>query len=145
MFPLQFFVFGEDVDVDGPSGCSKRQICGGSQVAIERTLAFGRELQTLSVLLRGQHGKNETNKKMLRVTQPFPLLLVYFISVIIYLLKCLIAMYWNMLLNLKFSYYYPMPCMIIIESFWGLFSHRSDFIQIVSHLLVIDSYWVNLF
>jgi len=55
-----------DVDVAGPSGCSKRQMCGGSQDAIERTLAFGRELQTLSVLLRGQHGKNETNKKMLR-------------------------------------------------------------------------------
>jgi len=55
-----------DVDVAGPSGCTRRQICGGRQVAIERTLAFGRELQTLSVQLRGQHGKNEANKKMLR-------------------------------------------------------------------------------
>ena len=56
------------MDVAGPSGCTRRQICGGRQVAIERTLAFGRELQTLSVQLRGQHGKNEANKKMLRVS-----------------------------------------------------------------------------
>lgn len=55
-----------DVDVAAGPSCSRRQICGGNQAAIERTLAFGRELQTLSVQLRRQHGKNETNKKMLR-------------------------------------------------------------------------------
>ena len=84
-FLFDFQLNDEDVDVDGPSGCSKRQICGGSQAAIERTLAFGRELQTLSVLLRAQHGKNETNKKMLRVTQPPPFLSSPFIYWIYYL------------------------------------------------------------
>ena len=55
-----------EVDGAGPS-CIRRQICGGNQAAIEKTLTFGRELQTLSVNLRRQHGKNEANKKMLRV------------------------------------------------------------------------------
>jgi hypothetical protein len=64
-----------DVDVAGPSGCQqaatssgRRQICNGNQAAIERTLTFGRDLQALSVLLRRQHGKNDANKKMLRVS-----------------------------------------------------------------------------
>ena len=56
-----------EVDVAGPS-CTRRQMCGGNQAAIERTLDFGRELQTLSVNLRRQHGKNDVNKKMLRVS-----------------------------------------------------------------------------
>ena len=57
------------MDGAGPScTTSRRQMCGGNQAAIERTLAFGRELQTLSVTLRRQHGKNELNKKMLRVS-----------------------------------------------------------------------------
>ncbi|GAB6021669.1 Ran-binding protein 9 [Chamberlinius hualienensis] len=55
----------DDMDVD-PLPSSKRQLCGGSQVAIERMLQFGRELQSTSVQLRREHGKNEVNKKMLQ-------------------------------------------------------------------------------
>ncbi|XP_057372379.1 ran-binding protein 9-like [Daphnia carinata] len=55
-----------EVDVAGPSTCTRRQLCGGNQLAMERTLEFGKELQALSVTLRRQHGKNEANKKMLR-------------------------------------------------------------------------------
>lgn len=56
-----------EVDVAGPSTCTRRQLCGGNQLAMEKTLDFGKELQTLSVTLRRQHGKNDANKKMLRV------------------------------------------------------------------------------
>ncbi|TSK82128.1 Ran-binding protein 9 [Bagarius yarrelli] len=45
---------------------SKRQLCGGSQAAIERMIHFGRELQSMSEHLRREHGKNSTNKKMLK-------------------------------------------------------------------------------
>uniref|UniRef100_A0A3B4AVS9 RAN binding protein 9 n=1 Tax=Periophthalmus magnuspinnatus TaxID=409849 RepID=A0A3B4AVS9_9GOBI len=45
---------------------SKRQLCGGSQAAIERMIHFGRELQSMSEHLRRQCGKNSTNKKMLK-------------------------------------------------------------------------------
>uniref|UniRef100_A0AAR2JMU8 RAN binding protein 9 n=1 Tax=Pygocentrus nattereri TaxID=42514 RepID=A0AAR2JMU8_PYGNA len=45
---------------------SKRQLCGGSQAAIERMIHFGRELQSMSEHLRRERGKNSTNKKMLK-------------------------------------------------------------------------------
>ncbi|XP_060073099.1 ran-binding protein 9-like [Ylistrum balloti] len=54
----------EDMDIDGPSG--KRQLCGGSQVAVEKMLQFGKELQAMSQQLKRQYGKNEGNKKALQ-------------------------------------------------------------------------------
>lgn len=51
------------------SAQSKRQLCGGSQAAIERMIHFGRELQSMSEHLRRECGKNSANKKMLKVTQ----------------------------------------------------------------------------
>lgn len=53
----------EEMEVDSPS--QKRQLCGGSQAAIEKMLQFGRELQGMSQQLRRQYGKNETNKRAL--------------------------------------------------------------------------------
>ncbi|KAM6350563.1 ran-binding protein 9 isoform 2-T2 [Podargus strigoides] len=44
----------------------KRQLCGGSQAAIERMIHFGRELQAMSEQLRRECGKNTANKKMLK-------------------------------------------------------------------------------
>lgn len=46
---------------------NKKQLCGGSKPAVERMLEFGRELFLLSVQLRQELGKSETNKKMLKV------------------------------------------------------------------------------
>ncbi|WAR12872.1 RANB9-like protein [Mya arenaria] len=54
----------EDMDVDPP--LSRRQLCGGSQLAIEKMLQFGRELQSMSVRLKKEHGKNDANKKQLQ-------------------------------------------------------------------------------
>uniref|UniRef100_A0A8B9GTR9 RAN binding protein 9 n=1 Tax=Astyanax mexicanus TaxID=7994 RepID=A0A8B9GTR9_ASTMX len=48
------------------SAQSKRQLCGGSQAAIERMIHFGRELQSMSEHLRRERGKNSANKKMLK-------------------------------------------------------------------------------
>lgn len=53
-----------DMDVDVP--ISRKQVCGGSQAAIERMLQFGRELHTMSVQLKRDYGSNESNKKMLQ-------------------------------------------------------------------------------
>lgn len=47
---------------------SKKQLCGGSKPAVERMLEFGRELFLLSLQLRQELGKSETNKKMLQVS-----------------------------------------------------------------------------
>ncbi|XP_067393716.1 ran-binding protein 9 isoform X3 [Emydura macquarii macquarii] len=44
----------------------RRQLCGGSQAAVERMIHFGRELQAMSEQLRRECGKNTTNKKMLK-------------------------------------------------------------------------------
>jgi len=54
-----------DMEVDHPSH-QRRQLCGGNQMAIERMLQFGRELQAMSVQLKREFGKNETNKKTLQ-------------------------------------------------------------------------------
>ncbi|CAB1321462.1 unnamed protein product [Coregonus sp. 'balchen'] len=48
------------------SAQSKRQLCGGSQAAIERMIHFGRELQSMSEHKRRECGKNSANKKMLK-------------------------------------------------------------------------------
>ncbi|XP_010793710.1 ran-binding protein 9-like [Notothenia coriiceps] len=57
-----------EADMEVESAQSKRQLCGGSQAAIERMIHFGRELQSMSEHLRRECGKNSTNKKMLKVT-----------------------------------------------------------------------------
>lgn len=54
-----------DTDVDTPSG--KRQLCGGSQAAIEKMLLFGRDLQSMSQRLKREYGKSESNNKSLQV------------------------------------------------------------------------------
>uniref|UniRef100_A0A1A8GT46 RAN binding protein 9 n=1 Tax=Nothobranchius korthausae TaxID=1143690 RepID=A0A1A8GT46_9TELE len=54
-----------DADMEVESAQSKRQLCGGSQAAIERMIHFGRELQSMSEHLRRECGKNSANKKML--------------------------------------------------------------------------------
>ncbi|KAK7595097.1 hypothetical protein V9T40_001530 [Parthenolecanium corni] len=65
----------EDMDIDPPasnnnslnsSASDKKRLCGGSKPAVERMLEFGRELFLLSVQLKQDMGKNETNKKMLQ-------------------------------------------------------------------------------
>ncbi|XP_074644705.1 ran-binding protein 9-like [Tubulanus polymorphus] len=53
-----------DMEVDSSS--QKRQLCGGNQAAIEKMLQYGRELQAMSVQLRREYGKNESNKKALQ-------------------------------------------------------------------------------
>uniref|UniRef100_A0A672PSA3 Ran-binding protein 9-like n=1 Tax=Sinocyclocheilus grahami TaxID=75366 RepID=A0A672PSA3_SINGR len=58
-----------DGDMEVDSAQSKRQLCGGSQAAIERMIQFGRELQSMSEHLRRERGKNSANKKMLKVLQ----------------------------------------------------------------------------
>ncbi|KAG7524255.1 ran-binding protein 9 [Solea senegalensis] len=55
-----------EADMEVESAHSKRQLCGGSQAAIERMIHFGRELQSMSEHLRRECGKNSTNKKMLK-------------------------------------------------------------------------------
>ncbi|XP_017893153.1 ran-binding protein 9 [Ceratina calcarata] len=45
---------------------SRKQMCGGDKQAIEKMLEFGRQLYSQSIHLRQQHGKNESNKKMLQ-------------------------------------------------------------------------------
>ncbi|XP_057190560.1 ran-binding protein 9 [Triplophysa rosa] len=55
-----------DADMEVDSTQSKRQLCGGSQAAIERMIQFGRELQSMSEHLRRERGKNSANKKMLK-------------------------------------------------------------------------------
>ncbi|XP_062381764.1 ran-binding protein 9 isoform X2 [Sardina pilchardus] len=55
-----------DADMEVELAQFKRQLCGGSQAAIERMIHFGRELQSMSEHLRRERGKNATNKKMLK-------------------------------------------------------------------------------
>ncbi|GFN79198.1 ran-binding protein 9 [Plakobranchus ocellatus] len=54
----------EEMDVDGPT--QRRQMCGGNEAAIEKMLAFGKELKMMSQRLRKDFGKNEENKKALQ-------------------------------------------------------------------------------
>uniref|UniRef100_A0A8C8R4W8 RAN binding protein 9 n=1 Tax=Pelusios castaneus TaxID=367368 RepID=A0A8C8R4W8_9SAUR len=55
-----------DTEMEVDSSQLRRQLCGGSQAAIERMIHFGRELQAMSEQLRRECGKNTTNKKMLK-------------------------------------------------------------------------------
>lgn len=49
------------------SSVGGRKMCGGNPAAIERMLAFGREVQHMSQVLRRDLGKNDHNKKILQV------------------------------------------------------------------------------
>lgn len=49
------------------SSMGSRKMCGGNPAAIERMLAFGREVQHMSQVLRRDLGKNDHNKKILQV------------------------------------------------------------------------------
>lgn len=55
----------EIAEVDSPA--NKRQDWSGSKPGIERILEFGKELNSMSVRLSQEQGKNENNKKMLQV------------------------------------------------------------------------------
>lgn len=61
MFSLNLFC----LDVDPPIG--RKLLCGGSKPAVERMLEFGRQLYNMSLHLRQEQGKDENNKKMLKV------------------------------------------------------------------------------
>ena len=63
IYCIEIIIF---VDIDPPLS-HKRQLCGGSQLAIEKMLQFGRELQAMSTKLKKDYGKNEANKKALQV------------------------------------------------------------------------------
>lgn len=60
----QYEKVGNDMDVDAPT--IRRQVCGGSQIAIEKMLQFGRDLHTMSVELKRDYGTNSANKKILQ-------------------------------------------------------------------------------
>ncbi|MEE6464919.1 hypothetical protein FKM82_006404 [Ascaphus truei] len=62
-----------DAGMEVDSAQVRRQLCGGSQAAVERMICFGRELQAMSELLRRERGKNATNKSMLKVPKLFKL------------------------------------------------------------------------
>ncbi|KAM7442040.1 Ran-binding protein 10 [Porites harrisoni] len=49
-----------------PSRVESRQTCCHNRTVLEKILTFGRELQNMSIQLRREHGKNETNKKALQ-------------------------------------------------------------------------------
>ncbi|XP_014673319.1 PREDICTED: ran-binding protein 9-like [Priapulus caudatus] len=55
-----------DMEIDHDQPEPRRQLCGGSAIAVDRMLQFGKELQQLSVQLRQEFGKNDVNKKILR-------------------------------------------------------------------------------
>lgn len=48
------------------SRVESRQTCCHNRTVLEKILTFGRELQNMSIQLRREHGKNETNKKALQ-------------------------------------------------------------------------------
>ena len=47
---------------------SVRQLCGGNILAIEKLLAFGKELQIMNKELAKERGSNEGNDKIMRVS-----------------------------------------------------------------------------
>ncbi|KAG8442368.1 hypothetical protein GDO86_011241 [Hymenochirus boettgeri] len=55
-----------DTEMEVDTSHGRRQLCGGSQAAVERMICFGRELQAMSEQLRRERGKNATNKNMLK-------------------------------------------------------------------------------
>lgn len=69
---MPFCLWTDRGSAEVESAQAKRQLCGGSQAAIERMIHFGRELQSMSEHLRRECGKNSTNKKMLKVVHKSP-------------------------------------------------------------------------
>ncbi|CAL1297085.1 unnamed protein product [Larinioides sclopetarius] len=59
-------IHSDDIEMEKDAPSSKKQVCGGSQAAIERMLQFGRELHSMSVALKRDYGTNAANKKMLQ-------------------------------------------------------------------------------
>lgn len=51
-----------------PVAVESRQTCCHNRTVLEKILTFGRELQNMSIQLRREHGKNETNKKALQAS-----------------------------------------------------------------------------
>ncbi|XP_045598083.1 ran-binding protein 9 isoform X1 [Procambarus clarkii] len=66
--------FSKDIDIQDENeeamevenSVGSRKMCGGNPAAIERMLAFGREVQHMSQVLRRELGKNDHNKKILQ-------------------------------------------------------------------------------
>ncbi|XP_050521165.1 ran-binding protein 9 isoform X1 [Daktulosphaira vitifoliae] len=57
----------ESMEIDQPEFHQPtKKVCGGSKPGVEKMLEFGRELFLLSLQLRQELGRNETNKKMLQ-------------------------------------------------------------------------------
>jgi len=62
---IYIFVY---IEIDQPEyHQTTKKVCGGSKPGVEKMLEFGRELFLLSLQLRQELGRNETNKKMLQV------------------------------------------------------------------------------
>ncbi len=66
------------LELDAP--CPRRQPCGGSEVATERMLQFGRELHNMAEQLRQEFGPNEANEKALRVGTVFAIHILFSLS-----------------------------------------------------------------
>lgn len=65
-FKLYYFCL--NIEIDQPEyHQTTKKVCGGSKPGVEKMLEFGRELFLLSLQLRQELGRNETNKKMLQV------------------------------------------------------------------------------
>lgn len=61
-------MFYLNIEIDQPEyHQTTKKVCGGSKPGVEKMLEFGRELFLLSLQLRQELGRNETNKKMLQV------------------------------------------------------------------------------
>ena len=77
---LCFHLFEQSVLFVSSDSTGRQNFCQNRTV-LEKILAFGRDLQTMSVQLRREHGKNETNKKTLQASQfcnfVFPILFLY--------------------------------------------------------------------
>lgn len=77
---LCYHLFEQSVLFVSSDSTGRQNFCQNRTV-LEKILAFGRDLQTMSVQLRREHGKNETNKKTLQASQfcnfVFPILSLY--------------------------------------------------------------------
>ena len=77
---LCYHLFEQSVLFVSSDSTGRQNFCQNRTV-LEKILAFGRDLQTMSVQLRREHGKNETNKKTLQASQVcnfvFPILFLY--------------------------------------------------------------------
>ena len=56
------------VAVQVDPGPSVRHLCGGNILAIEKLLAFGKELQIMNKVLAKEGASNEDNDRLMRVS-----------------------------------------------------------------------------